>query len=126
MPAATALRPNLVTVICGANDVLLTTRPDVEGYEAALRRRSSRRLRGALPEAAIVTGTAPESWHFMDLRPRTRKRLADATEALNAATRRIAAEHERPVPAGRRPPGARRPRQLRRRRPPRLAAAATN
>jgi len=31
----------------------------------------------------------------MDLRPRTRKRIADATEALNDATRRIAAEHER-------------------------------
>jgi lysophospholipase L1-like esterase len=33
----------------------------------------------------------------MDLRPRTRKRIADATEALNDATRRIAAEHERVV-----------------------------
>jgi lysophospholipase L1-like esterase len=30
----------------------------------------------------------------MDLRPRTAKRLAEATEALNDATRRIAAEHE--------------------------------
>ncbi|HEY1853505.1 MAG TPA: SGNH/GDSL hydrolase family protein [Solirubrobacterales bacterium] len=93
VPAATALAPDLVTVICGANDVLLTVRPDVEGYE----RRFSQilgTLRAALPEAAIVTGTAPESWHFMDLRPRTRKRLAEATESLNDATRRIAAEHE--------------------------------
>jgi lysophospholipase L1-like esterase len=94
VPTATALRPNLVTVICGANDVLLTVRPDVEGYE----RRFSQilgRLREELPEAAIITATAPESWHFMDLRPRTRKRLAEATESLNEATRRIAAEHER-------------------------------
>jgi lysophospholipase L1-like esterase len=30
----------------------------------------------------------------MDLRPRTAKRIAEATEALNEATRRIAAEHE--------------------------------
>jgi phosphatidylinositol alpha 1,6-mannosyltransferase len=93
VPVATALRPDLVTVICGANDVLLTVRPDVEGYE----RRFSQilgRLREDLPEAALVTGTAPESWHFMDLRPRTRKRIAEATEALNEATRRIAAEHD--------------------------------
>ena len=94
VPAATALRPNLVTVICGANDVLLTVRPDVEGYEERFARILAA-LRSELPEAAIVTGTAPESWHFMDLRPRTRKRIAEATEALNSATLRIAAEHER-------------------------------
>jgi len=93
VPAATALQPNLVTVICGANDVLLTTRPDVEGYERRFSQILSA-LCAELPEAAIVTGTAPESWHFMDLRPRTRKRIAAATEALNEATRRIAAEHE--------------------------------
>src|ERR1700733_12300623 len=33
VPAALALAPDLITVICGANDVLLTSRPDVEGYE---------------------------------------------------------------------------------------------
>jgi lysophospholipase L1-like esterase len=93
VPAATAIRPDLVTVICGANDVLLTTRPDVEGYEARFGR-ILEELTAALPEAVIITGTAPETWHFMDLRPRTRKRLADATEALNEATRRIAAEHD--------------------------------
>jgi lysophospholipase L1-like esterase len=92
VPAATALRPNLVTVICGANDVLLTVRPDVEGYEQRFAQ-ILETLREQLPEAAIVTGTAPESWHFMDLRPRTRKRIAKATEALNEATRRIAAGH---------------------------------
>ncbi|MBS1880575.1 MAG: SGNH/GDSL hydrolase family protein [Actinobacteria bacterium] len=94
VPAATTLRPDLVTVICGANDVLLTVRPDVEGYEQRFAR-ILEALREELPEAAIVTGTAPETWHFMDLRPRTRKRLAEATEALNEATRRIAAEHDK-------------------------------
>ena len=83
VPAATALRPDLVTVICGANDVLLTTRPDVEGYEERFSLILST-LRAELPEAAIVTGTAPESWHFMDLRPRTRKRIAEATESRPA------------------------------------------
>jgi lysophospholipase L1-like esterase len=94
VPVATALEPDLVTVICGANDVLLTVRPDVEGYEERFTRILTA-LRAELPEAAIVTGTAPESWHFMDLRPRTRKRIAEATEALNDATRRIAAEHDK-------------------------------
>ncbi len=93
VPAALELRPELVTVICGANDVLLTTRPDVEGYEerfAAI----LERLREGAPEAAIATATAPEAWHFMELRPRTEARLAAATAALNAATREIAARHD--------------------------------
>lgn len=93
LPAAVAIEPGLVTVICGANDVLLTVRPDVEGYERRFSQILST-LCGVLPEAAIVTGTAPEAWHFMDLRPRTAKRIAEATGALNEATRRIAAEHE--------------------------------
>ena len=46
---ALALEPDFVTVICGANDVLLTTRPDVGGYDRAHRRRSSRRLREGAP-----------------------------------------------------------------------------
>jgi lysophospholipase L1-like esterase len=93
LPVATALQPDLVTVICGANDVLLTVRPDVQGYEERFSRILAA-LCDRLPEAAIVTATAPETWHFMDLRPRTAKRIAEATEALNEATRRIAAEHE--------------------------------
>jgi lysophospholipase L1-like esterase len=95
LPAALALRPDLVTVICGANDVLLTSRPDVEGYE----RRFSKileRLRAASPEAAILTATAPESWHFMELRPRTRARLVKALLDLNAATLAVAARHHVP------------------------------
>ncbi len=92
VPAALELAPELVTVICGANDVLLTTRPDVTGYEERFSA-ILERLREGAPEAAIATGTAPETWHFMELRPRTEARLAAATEALNAATREIAARH---------------------------------
>ena len=95
VPAALELRPDLVTVICGANDVLLTSRPDIEGYE----RRFSEilgRLRDGVPEAAILTATAPESWHFMELRPRTKARLVKALSDLNAVTRTIAARHRVP------------------------------
>ncbi|HEY2056716.1 MAG TPA: SGNH/GDSL hydrolase family protein [Solirubrobacterales bacterium] len=86
---ALALDPDFVTVICGANDVLLATRPDVAGYteriDAILRR-----LREGLPEAMLVTATAPEGWHFMDLRPRTEARLVAATAELNDITRAAA------------------------------------
>ncbi|MBS1891888.1 MAG: SGNH/GDSL hydrolase family protein [Actinobacteria bacterium] len=86
---ALALEPDFVTVICGANDVLLATRPDVEGYaknfDAILRR-----LREGAPEAMLVTATAPEGWHFMDLRPRTEARLTEATVELNDITREAA------------------------------------
>jgi len=92
---ALELRPDLITVICGANDVLLTSRPDIEGYE----RRFSEileRLRDGAPEAAILTATAPESWHFMELRPRTKARLVKALSDLNAVTRTVAARHRVP------------------------------
>jgi lysophospholipase L1-like esterase len=95
LPAAIELRPDLITVICGANDVLLTSRPDIEGYE----RRFSQileRLREAAPEAAILTATAPESWHFMELRPRTKARLVKALSDLNGVTRTVAARHRVP------------------------------
>jgi lysophospholipase L1-like esterase len=92
VPEALALAPDLLTVICGANDVLLTSRPDIEGYERRFAE-ILERLRAGAPEAAILTTTAPESWHFMDLRPRTRARLVKALSDLNAATRTIAARH---------------------------------
>jgi lysophospholipase L1-like esterase len=95
VPTALRLRPDLITVICGANDVLLTSRPDIEGYE----RRFSEileRLREGVPEAAILTTTAPESWHFMELRPRTKARLVKALSDLNAVTRTVAARHRVP------------------------------
>jgi len=95
VPAALALRPDLITVICGANDVLLTSRPDIEGYERRFDE-ILERLRDGAPEAAILTTTAPESWHFMELRPRTKARLVRALSDLNALTRTIAARHRVP------------------------------
>lgn len=95
LPEALALRPDLVTVICGANDVLLTSRPDVAGYEERFDQILGR-LREGAPEAAILTATAPESWHFMELRPRTKARLVKALSDLNAVTRSVAARHHVP------------------------------
>jgi lysophospholipase L1-like esterase len=92
VPAAIELRPDLVTVICGANDVLLTSRPDIAGYEERFSE-ILERLGDAVPEAAILTATAPESWHFMELRPRTKARLVKALSDLNSVTRMVAARH---------------------------------
>jgi lysophospholipase L1-like esterase len=91
--AGLALDPDFVTIICGANDVLLATRPDVGGYaknfDAILRR-----LREGAPEAMLVTATAPEGWQFMDLRPRTEARLIEATRELNDITRAAAERYD--------------------------------
>jgi lysophospholipase L1-like esterase len=86
---ALALEPDFLTVICGANDVLLATRPDVSGYAERIDKIFSR-LRAGAPEAALVTATAPEVWHFMEMRPRTERRLIEATAELNEVTRATA------------------------------------
>ena len=95
LPKAIALRPDLITVICGANDVLLTSRPDIEGYEERFAE-ILERLTDELPNAAILTATAPESWHFMELRPRTKARLVRALSDLNGITRTVAAQYRVP------------------------------
>jgi lysophospholipase L1-like esterase len=89
---ALALEPDFVTVICGANDVLLATRPDVEGYAERIDT-ILQRLREGAPEAMVVTATAPEGWQFMELRPRTEARLIEATKELNDVTRAAAERH---------------------------------
>ena len=95
IPPALALKPDLVTVICGANDVLLASRPDIEGYERRFTE-ILEQLREGAPEAAILTATAPESWHFMELRPRTKARLVKALSDLNGVTRTVAARQHVP------------------------------
>jgi lysophospholipase L1-like esterase len=90
---ALALEPDLVTVICGANDVLLATRPDVESYASSFDA-ILRRLRDGAVGAMLVTATAPEGWQFMDLRPRTEARLIEATKGLNDVTRATAERYD--------------------------------
>jgi lysophospholipase L1-like esterase len=87
---ALQLEPDLVTLICGANDVLVSVRPDVEGYRERLASILDR-LRGGLPGVAILTATSPEQWRFAELRPRTRARVIRGVEAINDATREVAA-----------------------------------
>lgn len=105
VPAALAHEADLVTVICGANDVLLTSRPDVDGYEDRFGQILATLRAGLGPEAAIITVTAPAVWHFMELRPRTKARLTQALADLNTATKRVAGAHGVPCLEVERHPG---------------------
>lgn len=89
---AIQLEPDLVTVICGANDVLRSTRPDEAAYARRLRR-IFRRLREAGPGVILVTATSPSRWDFVPLGPRTRARVEDGMRSFNDVTRRVAQEH---------------------------------
>jgi phosphatidylinositol alpha 1,6-mannosyltransferase len=92
---AIELEPDLVTVICGANDVLTSTRPDPVGYASRLTS-IFRRLRAAGPNVRIVTATAPDRLDFLPLRPRTRARVERGISRINVVTRRVAELHRIP------------------------------
>jgi lysophospholipase L1-like esterase len=93
---ALQLEPDLVTVICGANDVIRSVRPDADAYAHNLGTIFDR-LAAALPRVAILTATAPENWRFLDLRPRTRERVVRGLAEVNEATRQVAASRSVPV-----------------------------
>ncbi|HEU0019456.1 MAG TPA: SGNH/GDSL hydrolase family protein [Thermoleophilaceae bacterium] len=87
---AVEFRPDLISLICGANDVLLSVRPDPQVFTAvfdgivdSLRRR--------LPRALIVTATYPRIDSLLPLRERTSARIESGMEAINAAIREVAA-----------------------------------
>jgi lysophospholipase L1-like esterase len=90
---ALALEPDLVTVVCGVNDVLLSVRPDTDGYARNLATIFARLLRRGSPAPLLITATAPEGLDFLELGPRTRRRLRAGLARLNEHTRRLAAEH---------------------------------
>jgi phosphatidylinositol alpha 1,6-mannosyltransferase len=90
---ALSLEPDLVTLICGANDVLESVRPDVDGYAARLSRMFGRLLREA-PQAAVVTATYPDLSRFLALRPRSRARVEKGMRAFNEACRAVAKRHD--------------------------------
>lgn len=92
LEAALAFAPDLVTLVCGANDVLLAVRPDVPAYARTLAGMLGR-LRARRPGAAIMTATTPDFSGFAGLRPRSRARVARGIAELNEATRAVARRH---------------------------------
>lgn len=87
---AEELSPDLVTVICGANDVLGSTRPDLEGFAE---RFDAILARLAELESAplMLTATYPTGWSFAGLGPRTSERVASGISFVNDVIRRLAA-----------------------------------
>jgi lysophospholipase L1-like esterase len=90
---ALELQPGLVTVICGANDVLLSVKPDIEAFEECFATLLER-LRGGLPDATLITATYPDPGRFADLGPRTRKRVVEGIDRVNEAIRKEAETHD--------------------------------
>jgi len=89
---ALQLEPDLVTVICGANDVLRSTRPDPSDYAGRLSDMFER-LQKAGPRMIVVTATSPSHWDFVPLGPRTRARVEAGMRATNDVTREVAKAH---------------------------------
>jgi lysophospholipase L1-like esterase len=89
---AIELRPDVITLVCGANDVLESVRPDADEYAQRLSRMFAR-LRREVPHANVVTATYPDISLFLDLRPRTRARVEKGMRRFNAACRAVARTH---------------------------------
>jgi lysophospholipase L1-like esterase len=89
---ALELDPDLITLVCGANDVLESTRPDEHEYAQRLSR-MFQRLRRDAPRAEIMTATYPDLSRFLDLRPRSRARVEKGMKLFNAAARSVARRH---------------------------------
>lgn len=89
LPRAEGLEPDLVSVVCGANDVLLNVRPDVGRF--------ARNLEHVLRELAavelVVCATYPEAGRYLDMGPRTRRRVTEGLERVNRTIRALAARH---------------------------------
>jgi lysophospholipase L1-like esterase len=86
---ALGLDPDLITLVCGANDVLESTRPDPGEYARRLSR-MFQRLRREAPRAEVLTATYPDISRFLDLRPRSRARVEKGMKLFNAAARGVA------------------------------------
>ena len=86
---ALELDPDVVTLVCGANDVLESVRPDAADYERRLSRMFAR-LRADAPRAEVLTATYPDISRFLDLRPRSRARVERGMDRFNDVCRSVA------------------------------------
>jgi lysophospholipase L1-like esterase len=94
---ALGIDPDLVTVVCGMNDVLKSVRLDPEGFAASLAAIFDR-LQGELPNAAILTATAPGNLTFpKPMRPLTQAHIVNGLRTLNRTI--LMQAGERGIPA---------------------------
>lgn len=91
--AAISLKPDLVTLVCGANDILLRTRPDVDGFRDRFNIMLTR-LKGSIRDVSILVSTYPDGWALPDLGPRSRRRVDAGIRAVNRAIIEISRSHD--------------------------------
>lgn len=92
---ALELQPDLVTLICGVNDVLHSVRPDIDAYSQRLDSMLTRLGEAEWPPL-VLTATAPENLHFLELGPRSERRVRSGLRRLNEQTRRLSEVHRVP------------------------------
>lgn len=90
--AAISLRPDLVTLVCGANDVLLRTRPDVDGFRDRFNIMLAR-LTGSIRDVSILVSTYPDGWALPNLGPRSRRRVDAGIREVNRAIIEVSRSH---------------------------------
>jgi lysophospholipase L1-like esterase len=87
LPAALELSPDVVTLVSGGNDALLSVRPDVHAHMTAF----EAMLETLTPRTLVVTATTPDPGRFLRLGPRSAGRISAAMQRINEATRAAAA-----------------------------------
>ncbi len=106
---ALGIEPDLVTVVCGMNDVLKSVRLDPDGFAASLAAIFDR-LQAKLPGAAILTATAPGNLIFpRPLRPLTKAHVVNGLRTLNRTIMLNAGERGIPAMRWSEHPGLRDP-----------------
>jgi lysophospholipase L1-like esterase len=104
LPRALEFEPDLVTLICGLNDVLLVRQPDFAAYAARFAHMAEM-LRQLSSGVVIVTATCPNKAGMLPLTLRARQRLVNAIELLNEVTRSVSCRLAVPyVEFGTKPP----------------------
>jgi lysophospholipase L1-like esterase len=93
---ALGIEPDLVTVVCGMNDVLKSVRLDPEGFAARLAAIFDR-LQAELPGAAILTATAPGNLTFPKPTRQTQAHIVNGLRTLNRTI--LMQAGERGIPA---------------------------
>lgn len=108
---AIELQPDLITMTCGANDVLLSTRPDLDGFEGRFDY-MLRQLRDGIPELRLLVSTYPDGWEMPGLGPRTAQRIDRGIRAVNRTIIELAFAHGVPCMDVTSHPGAKEPGNL--------------
>ncbi len=88
---ALALRPDLISMVCGANDVILSVKPDEAEFARTLAAMFAR-IAAEAPAARVVTATYPPIVPS-GCGPRTRERVREGFLRFNATIRRASRHH---------------------------------